>query len=94
MDSRLAEIAKRESKKLLVHIWVCVKWIVYGLFIGVVLGLIATGFAYAMSVVTTLRGSYPLIILGLPVSGLLIIFLYKKFGQTVVQGTNSVIASV
>ena len=94
MDSRLLETAKHESKKLLVHIWVCIKWIVYGMFTGVVLGLIATGFAYAMSAVTSLRGSYPLIILGLPVSGLLIIFLYKKFGQTVVKGTNSVIASV
>lgn len=94
MDNRLVETSKTETRKLFVHIWVCIKWIAFALVIGAVLGLIATGFAYSLSFVTKLRTEHQYILFGLPVSGLLIVFLYKKFGAEVTKGTNSVIASI
>ena len=94
MDSRLVETSKTETRKLFIHIWVCIKWIVYALVTGALLGLVATGFAYSLNYVTAFRASHPYILFGLPVAGVLIVFLYKKFGGEVSKGTNSVIASI
>ena len=85
---------KTEARKFYIHIIVCLKWIALALFIGVVLGLIATAFAYSLSYVTDLRVANPWIVAFLPFAGLLIVFLYNKFGSDVKQGTNSVIASI
>ena len=87
-------VIKREARKFVVHFVICVKWLGLALFIGVVLGLIATAFAYALNYVTDLRLGNKYIILGLPVAGLVITFLYKKFGADVMKGTNSVLASI
>ncbi|MDO5448975.1 MAG: chloride channel protein, partial [Clostridia bacterium] len=86
--------AKTEARKFYIHIIVCLKWIALALFIGAILGLIATAFAYSLSYVTDLRVANPWIIVGLPFAGLLIVFLYNRFGSDVKQGTNSVIASI
>ncbi|MBR5015324.1 MAG: chloride channel protein, partial [Clostridia bacterium] len=94
MDSRLVETSKTETRKLFIHIWVCIKWIVYALVTGALLALVATGFAYSLNYVTAFRASHPYILFGLPVAGVLIVFLYKKFGGEVSKGTNSVIASI
>ena len=49
--------------------------------IGSFIGLIASGFSYAIVWVTSFRQANPMIILGLPLGGLLIVWLYKITGQ-------------
>ena len=88
------QTAKVEVRKFYVHIVVCLKWIGLALLEGVILGLIATAFAYSLKYATGLRVAHPQLIAGLPFAGLLIVFLYNKFGSDVMKGTNSVLASI
>ena len=54
------------------------KWIVLSGVIGSLIGLIASGFSYAIVWVTSFRQANPMIILRLPLGGLLIVWLYKE----------------
>lgn len=70
------------------------KWVLIAGVIGIVVGLTGTAFYYGMHYVTDIRAAYPLITLGLPVGGLLIVFLYHVAKRDDDHGTNSVIAAV
>ena len=70
------------------------KWIVLSGVIGSLIGLIASGFSYAIVWVTSFRQANPMIILGLPLGGLLIVWLYKITGQEKNSGTNLVLTVV
>lgn len=58
------------------------------------IGGIASGFAYVVTWATEFRMEHPMIILGLPLGGLVIVFLYKIMGQERNTGTNMVLAVV
>jgi len=88
------ESFKREGKKFFIHIFVCLKWVLRALFIGVVLGLISTAFAYGLNYATSIRLEKSWLIYLLPIAGLFIVFLYEKFGKNVSRGTNTVIACI
>lgn len=70
------------------------KWTVVSGVIGVVIGLVGTAFSHGMHWVTAFRAQQPLIILGLPIAGLLIVFLYHMGHRDNDKGTNSVLAAV
>lgn len=70
------------------------KWVIISGIIGTVVGLVGTGFYYGMKAVTAVRTEYPLITLGLPVGGLIILVLYHIAKKDNDHGTNSVIAAV
>lgn len=71
-----------------------IKWVVVSCIIGVAVGLTGTAFYYGMQEATSLRMRHPLIILGLPAAGLLIVFLYHIAHRENDKGTNSVISAV
>lgn len=70
------------------------KWIVMGTITGSVVGLVGSAFALCLSAVNQLRAARPEILFFLPVSGILIVFLYRFFRNTHDTGTNMVIASL
>lgn len=70
------------------------KWGVISSIIGIIVGLVGTGFYYGMQFVTKLRVDYPVIIWGLPFAGLLIVFMYRITKQGNDTGTNGVIAAI
>ena len=70
------------------------KWIVLSGVIGSFIGLIASGFSYAIVWATSFRQANPMIILGLPLGGLLIVWMYKITGQEKNSGTNLVLTVV
>lgn len=70
------------------------KWIVLSGVIGSLIGLIASGFSYAIVWATSFRQANPMIILGLPLGGLLIVWMYKITGQEKNSGTNLVLTVV
>lgn len=70
------------------------KWLFISGIIGIIVGLLGTAFSYGMRLVTETRETYPIIILGLPLGGLIIVFLYRCLGMQNDAGTNSVISAV
>lgn len=81
---------EKQSKRLLSFI----KWVVIAGIIGIALGLVGTAFYYGLHYVTDFRNANPMIVLGLPFGGLLIVFLYHIAKRDDDQGTNSVLAAV
>ena len=70
-----------------------VKWNLIAIFIGGVVGVISSVFGHALTLATTWRKENPFLLFFLPVAGLVIIFLYGKFGKDD-GGTNQVFATV
>lgn len=70
-----------------------VKWSVLAIFVGGIVGVISSAFAYVLSTVAVYRQEYPFLLFLLPVAGLVIVFLYKKFGKDD-GGTNQVFSTV
>lgn len=73
---------------------VLIKWLIIGAFIGLVVGFAGSGFAHVLTGANQVRSLYPLIVLGLPVGGLLIVALYRGCRNTDDRGTNTVMASI
>ncbi len=84
------EEIEKQSKRLLGFF----KWVVIAGIIGIVVGMVGTVFHYGLHFVTEYRNVHPMVILGLPFGGLLIVWLYHAAGRADDQGTNSVIAAV
>ena len=59
-----------------------------------IVGAIAACFGHTLIAVNNFRAAHPMIILGLPFAGLLIVFLYRYFKDQDDRGTNMVIASI
>lgn len=83
-----------ELKKQINRFYRFIKWLIISGIIGILVGLIGTAFSYGMKIVTEIRQVHPMIILGLPLGGLLIVFLYHIAKRQNDAGTNSVIAAV
>ncbi len=88
------DAAIRESKTFGRHFVVCAKWVALALLLGVIMGCICAAFSLSLKYVTEFRMAHGAIIWLLPLAGLVITFLYKKFGSKVSHGTNMVIAAI
>lgn len=88
-----------EKMNEMLEIWknqltVLVKWILMSLVTGGVVGTIASIFSYAVSWTTAFRMAHFWVIFGLPLGGLLIVWLYKKAGEEKNTGTNLVLSVI
>lgn len=81
-------------KHILGYLKTLVYWIILSIIIGVVIGSAAAIFAYLIVQVTAFRVAHPIIIAGLPLGGLLIVFLYRSSGEARNNGTDLVISAV
>lgn len=70
------------------------KWLVLSVLIGGSIGGIASVFSYAVTWATAFRQAHPLVILGMPLGGLVILALYRVMGQKKNTGTNMVLTVV
>lgn len=66
-------------------------WSFLSVSVGGAIGIVASVFAHAVEWATNYREAHPLLLLGLPVGGLIIVFLYKIMGQEKNAGTNMVL---
>lgn len=73
---------------------VLVKWLVIAGLVGVVVGFIASGFGHVLIYVQKLRADFPWIVLGLPIGGLVIVWLYRVSKNHDDRGTNTIVASI
>lgn len=70
------------------------KWLALATLVGIVVGGIGTLFHYAIAEATALRQSHSWLVFLLPVSGLLIVFLYEFSSQSNDMSTNLVLESI
>ena len=70
-----------------------VKWCVLAIIIGGIIGAVSSIFGHALAMATSFRKEYPWLLFGLPLVGIIIVLLYKKFGKDD-GGTNQVFLTV
>ena len=73
---------------------VLLRWVILGCMTGAIVGAIGAMFSKAIGMATAFRTSHDLIILGLPLAGLLIVFMYRLCKDYEDKGTNLVIKSI
>lgn len=83
-------LIKERTKKLLHFL----KWVVISGLIGITVGMIGAAFSYGMKFATSTREANPKLVLGLPIAGLVIVFLYHIAHRDRDKGTNSVLLAV
>lgn len=71
-----------------------IKWLVLGCAVGAIVGTVGSLFAHALLLVNQWRGAHPMIVLGLPLGGLVIVALYRATKNGDDRGTNTVISSI
>lgn len=89
-----AEACRHAWQNSIFSVKTLLKWLVIGSGVGLIVGAVAALFAHALIAVNALRAGYPFLLLGLPLGGVLIVFLYRFFHNTGDTGTNMVIASI
>ena len=70
------------------------RWIVLAIVTGFVVGGVGIAFVKGLGFANSFRNAHPLIILGLPLAGLIIVFLYKISNFENDKGTNLVISTL
>jgi H+/Cl- antiporter ClcA len=88
------EVIKHKIKHNLHRVVVSVKWVIFAILVGLVVGLCGTAFYYGMTLVTVLRAQNPWLIFLLPVGGFIIVGLYHLFHDEKDTGTNLVISAI
>lgn len=70
------------------------KWLLIAGAVGVIVGFVASGFGHTLIYVQKLRAQFPWIVYGLPIGGLMIVFLYRVTKNHDDRGTNTIVASI
>ena len=75
-------------------VWNLIRWVILATITGAAVGFLTGLFGMAISAVTEFRLAHSLMLLGLPAAGLIIVFLYRRFGLANDTGTNRVIMAI
>lgn len=70
------------------------QWVLLGSLVGVLCGAGSALFLYLLEVVTDFRAGHELIVYTLPLAGLVIGWVYERFGQSIKAGNNLVIDTI
>ena len=88
----MIETVKRQAASSKWYIKTAFKWSLIALLIGIICGAVGAVFSISISKVTVLRISYPYLLYMLPLAGITIVFIYKKFNVSGL-GTDEVIVA-
>ncbi len=94
MKKLVLEETKVIIEKFIVKMKHLLKWTMISLVMGVIAGILGTAFYHGIAWATRTRESQPLIILGLPIAGMVIVGLYHLARRDKDKGTNTVIEAV
>lgn len=92
-ERSINEVAKYYFERFCQNVTNFVKWLFLALSVGCIVGGISSLFSYTLAAVTSCREIHNWLFYLLPVSGLIIVFLYDKFGKDD-GGTNQVLSTV
>lgn len=70
------------------------KWIAFSLIVGILVGGLSALFALGIGKVTAWRLAHSWMLFGLPIAGMIIVYFYEKFGDSIEGGTNLVLTSI
>lgn len=90
----MKNIIKNKCKHTLDEITASLKWVVFSILSGAVIGSVGTLFYFGMSIVTLVRTKNPWIICLLPIGGLLIVGAYHVLHDEKDSGTNLVLSAI
>jgi H+/Cl- antiporter ClcA len=84
---------KTQMKSLWDYLHSFLRWTIISIVTGLIVGAVGALFVKLLGTANTFRGSHPIIILGLPVAGCIIVFLYKicRYED---KGTNHVLSAL
>ncbi|MEE1009506.1 MAG: chloride channel protein [Agathobacter sp.] len=88
------DLLKHKAKHNLQRLLTSIKWIIFSIIVGLIVGLCGTAFFIGLSFVTIVRGQNPELIYFLPIGGLAIVALYHILNDTNDTGTNLVISAI
>lgn len=71
-----------------------IKWIVLGSIVGLMTGSASAFFLYSLDYVTNLRIGHPWLLFLLPLGGVVVSFLYDKFGKSSAKGNNLILEQI
>ncbi len=84
----------RQIKPVLINCLITLKWVVFALLTGIIVGLVSSAFYYVLSWTNDVRTTNPQIIYLLPIAGLAIVALYHIMKNDNDGGTNLVISAI
>lgn len=76
------------------YAWDFVRWAILAVITGFLVGGVGILFVKGLGLANTFRGEHPQIILGLPIAGLALVFLYKISNYENDRGTNQIITTL
>ncbi len=90
----MKEIIKNKLELSAKNAGTSIKWVIFALLTGTIVGSIATAFHFSISIATMVREKNPWIIFLLPIGGLLIIRCYRMVREEKELSTNSVLSAI
>lgn len=88
------EYQKHHLKHNLHRLQISIKWIIFSILSGLLMGAIGTLFYKCIELATQVRGEHPWLIYLLPFAGLFIVCTYKLLHNEKDSGTNLVLAAI
>lgn len=93
IDIVIKERAKHYKGEILQTSYYFIKWNILAILTGGIVGVLSSAFGHALYLATGWRKECPWLLFMLPLAGIIIVFLYKKFGKDD-GGTNQVFSAV
>lgn len=90
----MKEIVKNKLGQSAKSAGTSIKWVIFALITGLVVGSIATSFHFAISIATMVREKNPWILFLLPIGGLIIVRCYRMVKDDKELSTNSVLSAI
>lgn len=90
----MKEIIKKKLEQSAKNAGTSMKWVIFALITGLVVGSIATMFHFSIAIATMVREATPWIIFLLPIGGLIIVRCYRMVKDEKELSTNSVLSAI
>ncbi len=88
------DYVKHKLKHNLQRLRSSVKWVLFSLLSGCLIGFVGTAFFFAMNEVTSIRIAHPWMIFFLPAGGVLIVWFYRVLHDEADTGTNLILSAI
>lgn len=90
----MKEIVKNKLGQSAKNAGTSIKWVIFALIVGIIVGIIATFFHFSISIATMVREKNPWVIFLLPIGGLIIVRCYRLVKEEKELSTNSVLSAI
>ena len=90
----MKEIVKNKLGQSAKNAGTSIKWVIFALIVGSIVGALATAFHFSISIATMVREKNPWIVFLLPIGGLIIVRCYRLVKEEKELSTNSVLSAI